>query len=254
MPIQYEAIQEDDYIRIITTGVLKTYEELVEYATFIYDQATSTGIPRILLDEEKVEEAVDVETIYVFSMHDIISKTATAGIRIAGICTDANFECNMGYEVMLQKRSYNFRVFRDTGDAIQWLKSNLPVSDETTSFIHRMEVEKNYIKFTIRGGPSSPQEMASYVGYMIDRAKATGNTRLLVDETYATIKLDLHQAVVDFEVFNQDYINENNIRVAVICAPHSLKAYEFFENNIKACPFDLKVFDSMEDGLKWLEV
>lgn len=123
MAVKYEAIQEDGYIRIVTTGVLKTLDELIEYGTFMYNQAMSSGILRILLDEENMEDAADASTIYKWCEHDIVAKTATAGIRIAGTCSAENFECNKVFETMLQNRSYNFRVFMDENEAIEWLKS-----------------------------------------------------------------------------------------------------------------------------------
>lgn len=123
MAIQLESKQKDGYIRIISTGVLKTLDELIEYGTYMYDQAIAFGIPRILLDGERMEDAADPATIYEWCENEIIVKTATAGIRIAGVCTPENYACNKVYETMLQNRSYNFRVFQDEQEAIEWLKS-----------------------------------------------------------------------------------------------------------------------------------
>ncbi|WP_319470652.1 hypothetical protein [uncultured Pseudodesulfovibrio sp.] len=123
MAIHYEIFREDGYLRIVTTGTLRTIEELIAYGTFMYDQATSLQIPRILLDEDKMDDAADASTIYEWCEHEVVSKTATAGIRIAGICTAENYACNKVFETMLQNRSYNYKVFQDEQEAIKWLTS-----------------------------------------------------------------------------------------------------------------------------------
>ncbi|QJB58236.1 hypothetical protein [Pseudodesulfovibrio sp. zrk46] len=123
MAIKYEIIQEDGYIRIVTTGVLKSIDDLIQYGTLMYDQAIAAGIPRILLDEENMEDAAEASTIYRWCEHEVVAMTAAAGIRIAGICTAENFECNKVFETMLQNRSYNFKVFQNEQEAVAWLKS-----------------------------------------------------------------------------------------------------------------------------------
>lgn len=123
MAITFKARREDGYIRIISTGVLKTLEELIQYGTYMYDQGVATGVPRILLDEKDMEDAADASTIYEWCEHDIVVKTAAAGIRIAGVSTPENYKSNKVFETMLQNRSYNFRVFLDEQEAIRWLKA-----------------------------------------------------------------------------------------------------------------------------------
>lgn len=123
MPIQFETRKENGYIRIIPTGRLETLDELIEYGTYMYDQAIACDIHRVLLDEKDLIDAADASTIYEWCENEVVSKTATSGIRIAGVCTADNFACNKVYETMFQNRSYNFRVFLNEEEAIQWLTS-----------------------------------------------------------------------------------------------------------------------------------
>lgn len=253
MPITYEAIQEDDYIRIVTSGVLKTLSELIEYGTFMYEQAMATGMPRILLDEENLEDAADAKTIYEWCEHEVVAKTATAGIRIAGVCSSDNYECNKLYETMLQNRSYVFKVFDSEKEALAWLKStNMPEKARPLPFAYCFDEYEDYLKVTVRGGPSSLQDMLSYVSMMVEKTRISGINRVFVDETRATIKLDLHKSVATNEILNQEFMEEQDIRVAVTCAPHSRPMYEFFENQLQSCPFTLRVFDDEAAGLAWL--
>lgn len=254
MAIEFKAIHEEGYIRIVTKGVLQTLEELVEYGSFMYEQATSSGVPRILLDEDLMEDASDAGTIYVYSEHEIITKTATAGIRIAGVCTPENYDINKVFETMFQNRSYNFRVFLHEQEAIDWLMASVPSGcNDGSQFLYCMEKHEEYLQFTVRGGPDSLQEMASYVNFMVEQAIETGSDNVLIDETDATIRLDFHKAVAHFELPHQEKMAERNIRVAVICPPNRIRMYEFFAKSLQSYPFELRVFDSLGGGLEWLE-
>lgn len=121
MAISINVTTEDGYIRIKPSGVLETIEDLIEYGSYIYNQARLSGIPRVLLDEKDMEDAAEANTIYDWCEHEVVHKTATAGIRIAGISEPENYEINVMFETMLQNRSYNFKTFLNETEAIKWL-------------------------------------------------------------------------------------------------------------------------------------
>jgi len=122
------------------------------------------------------------------------------------------------------------------------------------TFIYCLEECPNYLKFTVKGGPSTLQDMFTYVDYMVEKSRTTNTNRVLVDETLAKIKLDFHKAVTNGGMPRHDFFEGREMRVAVLCSPHSLDLYNFFENSNNSQYFQLRFFDDKENALEWLEV
>lgn len=84
-----------------------------------------------------------------------------------------------------------------------------------------------------------------------NKARQNSFNRILVDETRTLIKSDFHDSVITSQPLDDEF-QRLGMRVAIICASHSLKMYKYFETALRDRAFDIMMVDNMEAGRTWL--
>lgn len=119
-------------------------------------------------------------------------------------------------------------------------------------FTYKIEEADDFLKIVSSGSPSTTQEMMAYVNHLVKEMKESDCSRILVDETLASIRLEHHEAVSEADLDFFAEIDGMDVRVAIVCASHSLELYKFVEAAFESRSFRLKVFDDLKEGQEWL--
>lgn len=284
MPVQFQAKQEDGYTRIISKGVLTTLDELIEYSSFMYEQAILMGFKKILLDEKGLEDNADIGTIYEWCEHVNVAKIATSGIRIAGLSKLENTEYNKMYETMLLNRSFHFNFFHDEEQAIEWLKSERPVdlsqrdvsrlkaasietlnqdSPETvaakpvckeneTSYTLTVKVHDEYIRIEAVGDIRSLEKAICFGDEVILLGRKNDKRKFLIIQRDLRIHLDYHDKTLLAQAMETRGYYRQGYRSANVYQPDNDDGPKQYETIAATRSHVFHAFTNEKKALDWL--
>ena len=114
--------------------------------------------------------------------------------------------------------------------------------------------EKNgYLHVTSSGGPESADEMFAYIQQIYAEVLSRGMDKFLVDESHTSIRFDFHSTAVGSPPVQTTQEDRERLRVAVVCASHSLEIYKHLKNMADATGlFDSQIFDNLNAAEEWL--
>lgn len=119
-------------------------------------------------------------------------------------------------------------------------------------FIYDFKLTDGYLLVESAGTPQSPEEFLAYIKAAVQQAHSTGTACVLFDETNATMKFDVYDAVLMSDTLDSEGLQHLGIRAAVICNSHDLAACKYFETSLRNRAFNVMMFDSLETGRNWL--
>lgn len=120
------------------------------------------------------------------------------------------------------------------------------------SFTYAFEVKEELLRVKSSGSPETPQDFFNYIKQSILKAQEYGITRVLFDETDATLKFKVYDAVLMSDQLDKEGLQTLGIRGAVICNSHDIGACKYFETSLRNRAFNVMMFDDLETGVQWL--
>lgn len=120
------------------------------------------------------------------------------------------------------------------------------------SIICSPSIKNGYIHFSVSGSPQTENEMSDYIKYLYEEAHKKAVTKLLIDETNARIPFDAHKFVISSKAISSINSIKKNVRIALLCAPHSIELYKFFEPSFTHNLFKVMAFQSEDKAVAWL--
>lgn len=121
MPARNHISDKGEYLLFVTTGTMKSADEIIENAELIESELTQNGLRRALLDQRGMVDEEDVLDATIVAESPVMERMATQGIRLACLSTVDNLEINRAFETILQNRSVLFKAFIDEAEAVDWL-------------------------------------------------------------------------------------------------------------------------------------
>ncbi|QJB56224.1 hypothetical protein [Pseudodesulfovibrio sp. zrk46] len=119
----------------------------------------------------------------------------------------------------------------------------------------RYDAEKveDYLLVSSSGSPASAEEMFAYIQQVYAEVLERGLEKFLVDETRVSVHLDFHKAAVASQPVRNSAADRKRVRVAVVCAPHSMQLYRHLQELANSTGlFNSRVFDDIEAAKLWL--
>lgn len=121
MPIHNEVELRDGYLIIESIGSQNTAVKIDEYGELIRQEGNKHNQKRILLDQRRMDGEGDFHDAYEACESAIIAKLILTGFRLACVSKPDNLKENQAWELLLNNRSLNFKVFLDFDEAVDWL-------------------------------------------------------------------------------------------------------------------------------------
>lgn len=119
-------------------------------------------------------------------------------------------------------------------------------------FAYEHRVEDGYLAVTCHGSPETPEEFLEYIKSSILKAKAHDLSRVIFNETDATLHFKVYDAVLMSDQLEREGLQTLGIRAAVICNGNDLEACKFFETPLRNRSFNVMMFDDVLKGKNWL--
>lgn len=121
MAIEVSFEKENDLLRVTTSGIDESIEEVKEYAMKIIDAATSFACTRILCDERYLRYKLSVTETFDYAK--FVSETAPRIGKVAIVCQSAGINDAEFWENVTVNRGLMVKAFINIEDAEIWLKS-----------------------------------------------------------------------------------------------------------------------------------
>ena len=119
---------------------------------------------------------------------------------------------------------------------------------------YKSEEQDGYLLVRSTGAPDSAEEMFAYIQQVYAEVVDRGYEKFLVDESNTSIHFDIHKSAVDAQPANTTKDQRESMRVAVVCASHSLPLYKHLQTLADASGlFRSKVFDDLGVATQWIE-
>jgi hypothetical protein len=119
-------------------------------------------------------------------------------------------------------------------------------------FSYDSRIRDDYLLVTCTGAPESPEEFFEYIRSSILKARANDIQYVLFNESEATLKFQVYDAVLMSEMLDKEGLQTFGIRGAVVCNPHDFTACKYFETSLRNRAFNVMMFDDIEKGKAWL--
>lgn len=123
MPYKLVFIEQVDFLEVVTTGEITTFEEFIERVEDFLLKAFQVGAKRILLDNMQLitaADAYDTTRMVEYLLENDIQKE---GMRVASLCDARSFDAFKANEVIFRNRSLRYKVFKSREDALRWFDS-----------------------------------------------------------------------------------------------------------------------------------
>lgn len=120
------------------------------------------------------------------------------------------------------------------------------------AFTYTTHVRDGYLLVKCQGEPESPADFFEYIRSSILKAHERDITRVLFDESGATLKFKVYDAVLMSDMLDKEGLQTMGIRGAVICNEHDLSACKYFETSLRNRSFNVMMFDTVDKGKQWL--
>ncbi|MGE4420924.1 MAG: hypothetical protein AB7D39_01350 [Pseudodesulfovibrio sp.] len=121
MPYTYEVQKKEGYLLLISSGEIKSAEDLVSLGRSMEDLAARSDCWRFLIDERSVAMEIDPLALTVFAEGRVDEPRSS--MRVAVIYTPENLVRLHWIETFLQNRCIPYRQFSSFEEAKQWLMS-----------------------------------------------------------------------------------------------------------------------------------
>jgi hypothetical protein len=114
-------LEEEEVVRVTTSGVLDSLEQVAAFAGEALSRAGQLGVHRILIDHRMVTYSLSTSSIYRLP-GTLRGVGRRVGTRTAILVTDGPSRDDFQFlETVLQNRGLVARLFHDYDEAITWL-------------------------------------------------------------------------------------------------------------------------------------
>ena len=121
MAINYKIIEEERFLRVISTGACENLNQLKDYIFAIQNAAISSGLERIFVDETRLE--YKLSTYDSFDSGRFVSSLNPKPEKLAVLCKPEGWDNSKFWETVSVNRGVPVRVFRDNESAENWILS-----------------------------------------------------------------------------------------------------------------------------------
>lgn len=109
-----------------------------------------------------------------------------------------------------------------------------------------------YLLVMAQGTAQTADDLTGYALVLVDEARKTGQTRILLDETRATVTLDTFDIVLLADRLDELRVANLGLRAAAICAPASCAAMRSLETALRNRSINYMAFDDRAAAEAWL--
>ncbi|ADU64059.1 MAG: hypothetical protein KUA35_12080 [Pseudodesulfovibrio sp.] len=118
----------------------------------------------------------------------------------------------------------------------------------TTTFT----VTDRYLLVIAQGAAQTADELTEYALSLVEEARKTGQTRILLDETRAAITPDTFDIVLLADRLDALRVANLGIRTAAVCAPDNCEVERSIETALRNRSISYRVFDDKAAAEAWL--
>jgi hypothetical protein len=114
--------KKDDFLWVTATGRERTLEIVLAMARDILQACVENKVTLVLLDIRTLEGRLDMMDAYDLPDKHFSKMRDRSVITHLAIVVDEFEESYRFFENVAVNRSYNLRIFSDSGEAVEWLK------------------------------------------------------------------------------------------------------------------------------------
>ena len=124
MSLHLEECEQEDYLVVTVTGVIDSFDELMEYTWTVRSRAAALGYEKVLLDQRAMSFDFELGEIYLMAQE--LEKQSISGVstRWAVVCQQERLEWMECVELFMRNRSYEYRVFSNMESALGWFEKS----------------------------------------------------------------------------------------------------------------------------------
>ena len=119
MEINFVIKDEDQFLKIISTGSCNNLVQLKEYVLALQEATVSSGQTRFLVDETHLKYTLS--TLDTYNSGCFLAQLTTKPQRIAILCKTSSWNDAKFWETVAVNRGVNVRVFDDRVSAGNWI-------------------------------------------------------------------------------------------------------------------------------------
>lgn len=113
---------------------------------------------------------------------------------------------------------------------------------------------EGYLLVTTKGTTENIGDILQYAADIASELSKRDLSRVLIDETQATIKLRFHEALFNLKAFFEKSKSHKTERAALVCDPYSRSLYIYLQEKIAhIINVKTRIFTDMSSAEEWIQ-